>query len=170
MDEVDTTLPGKTMYGSSPATAEINATYTDAGATASDNVDGVLTGSIVTLNSVDTAVLGSYTVTYNVTDSSGNVAAEVTRTVDVVDTTLPVITMSGSSPVTVEAGSTYTDAGATASDNVDGVLTGSIVTLNSVDTAAVGSYTVTYNVTDSSGNVAAEVTRTVDVVDTTLPI
>ncbi|MCP4255409.1 MAG: DUF5011 domain-containing protein [Candidatus Scalindua sp.] len=167
---VDTTAPAITLLGNDPETVEFGTSYTDAGATASDGYDGVLTSSIVTLSSVDTATLGSYTVTYNVTDSSGNVAAEVTRTVDVVDTTLPVITMSGSSPVTVEAGSTYTDAGATASDNVDGVLTSSIVTLNSVDTAALGSYTVTYNVTDSSGNVAAEVTRTVDVVDTTLPI
>ncbi len=86
------------------------------------------------------------------------------------DTTSPVIAISGSSPVTVEAGSIYTDAGATATDNGDGDLTGSIVTLNGVDTATLGSYKVTYNVTDSSGHVATEITRTVDVVDTTPPV
>ena len=117
-----------------------------------------------------TAVVGSYTVTYNVKDSSGNAAVEVTRTVNVVDTVVPVITLSGSSPVTVEVGSVYTDAGATAFDGYDGVLTGSIVTVNPVNMAVVGVYTVTYNVKDSSNNAAVEVTRTVNVVDTTKPV
>ena len=63
---------------------------------------------------------------------------QVTRIVNVVDTVVPVITLSGSSPVTVEVGSVYTDAGATAFDNYDGVLTGSIVVVNSVNTAVVG--------------------------------
>ena len=47
---------------------------------ASDNYDGDITADIVTVNNVDTSVIGSYTVTYNVTDSSGNAASEVTRT------------------------------------------------------------------------------------------
>ena len=47
--------------------------------------------------------------TYNVTDSSGNAASEVTRTVSVTDTTAPVITLVGDAEVTVEVGSTYTD-------------------------------------------------------------
>src|ERR1035437_3918724 len=51
------------------------------------------------------------------------------------DTTAPVITLSGSSTVTVAAGSTYTDAGATALDNVDGNITSSIVTVNPVNTS-----------------------------------
>ena len=71
--------------------------------------------------------------TYNVTDANGNVAVEVTRTVNVVDTTLPVITLTGEATVTIEVGSTYTDAGATATDNYDGDITSSIVTVNPVD-------------------------------------
>ena len=42
-----------------------------------------LTTQIVVDNPVDTLVLNTYTVTYNVTDSSGNAAATVTRTVRV---------------------------------------------------------------------------------------
>ena len=38
------------------------------GATASDNYDGDISADIVTVNNVDTSVIGSYTVTYNVTD------------------------------------------------------------------------------------------------------
>ena len=52
------------------------------------------------------------------TDSSGNDATEVTRTVNVTDTTAPVITLVGDAQITVEVGSTYTEEGATASDNV----------------------------------------------------
>lgn len=65
--------------------------YTDAGATASDNVDGDITGDIITVNPVNTLAIGVYTITYNVTDNAGNDAAEITRTVNVVDTTAPII-------------------------------------------------------------------------------
>ena len=167
---VDTTAPVITLLGVSPVDVEFGSVYADAGATASDNVDGDLTASIVTVNPVNTGALGPYTVTYDVTDSSGNAAVQVTRTVNVVDTTPPVITLLGASPVDVEFGSVYTDAGATASDNVDGDLTATIVTANPVDTGALGTYTVTYDVTDSSGNAAVQVTRAVNVVDTTPPV
>ena len=145
--------------------------YVDAGASAVDAFEGDITADIVTVNPVNTSILGSYTVTYNVADSSGNPAVEVTRTVDVVlDAVAPVITLLGSDPIDVEAGSPYVDAGATATDNIDGDLTGSIVTVNPVNTAVLGPYLVTYNVSDSSGNPAVEVTRTVDVIDTTVPV
>jgi hypothetical protein len=81
------------------------------------------------------------------------------------DTTPPAITLNGDSTVKVELGSTYSDAGATATDDVDGNLTDSIkIDKSAVNTAVLGSYTVTYNVSDSSGNTAAEVTRTVNVI------
>jgi cadherin-like protein/surface protein with Ig-like domain/K319-like protein/FG-GAP repeat protein/PKD domain-containing protein/VCBS repeat protein len=169
---VDTTVPVISLIGTSPVTVEINSAYADAGATASDNADGDITASIITAGlPIDTSVLGSYTVAYDVTDSSGNAAAQVTRTVNVVDTTVPVISLTGSSPVTVEIGSAYADAGATASDNADGDITASIVTGGlPIDTSVLGSYTVTYDVTDSSGNAAAQITRTVNIIDTTAPI
>ena len=62
------------------------------------------------------------------------------------------ISLLGINPVTVVLGSTYTDAGATATDSVDGDLTSSIVTVNPVDVNTLGNYTVMYNVTDSTGN------------------
>ena len=47
--------------------------------------------------------------------------------VNVTDTTAPVITLVGDTQITVEVGSTYTDLGATASDNYDGDITADIV-------------------------------------------
>jgi len=167
---VDTTAPVISLLGISPETVEVGSSYTDAGATANDIGDGDLTSSIVTDNPVNTAIVDSYTITYDVMDSSTNAATSVTRTVNVVDTTAPIITLLGISPETVEVGDSYTDAGATASDIGDGDLTLSIMTINPVDTSTVGSYTVTYDVTDLSTNAATQVTRTVDVVDTTPPV
>ncbi|MDG1793574.1 MAG: DUF5011 domain-containing protein [Flavobacteriaceae bacterium] len=169
----DTTIPVITLEGEPSVTVEVGTSYTDAGATASDNIDGDITSNIITVNTVDTTIVASYTVTYNVSDASGNAATEVTRTVNVVDTTIPVITLTGTAIVTIEVGTAYVDGGATATDNYDDdtTLTASIVTdVSTVDTQTVGSYTVSYNVSDASGNAATEVTRTVNVVDTTIPV
>ncbi len=76
------------------------------------------------MSTVNTDAVGSYSVTYRVSDANGNAAVEVVRTVKVVDTTVPVITLSGSSTVTHEAKGTYVDGGARASDTLDGNLTG----------------------------------------------
>lgn len=111
---------------------------------------------------------GTTTVTWTAKDASGNFAA-AEQIVTVVDMTPPVITINGANSVTVEGGSVYSDAGASASDIVDGDVTGSISTVSTVDTSTPGSYTVTYDVSDAAGNAAVQVVRTVRVVDTTPP-
>jgi len=75
-----------------------------------------------------------------------------------------VITLTGEPTVTIEVGATYTDPGATATDNYDPTLT-VVVGGDTVDTTTLGTYTVTYNVSDASGNAAVEVTRTVTVTE-----
>src|SRR3989344_2528454 len=167
---VDTTAPIITLIGSDPINIEVFTPYGDAGAKALDNYDGDITGNIVTANPVNTNPLGTYIVTYDVMDSSGNPATQITRTVNVVDTTAPIITLVGSDPINIEVFTPYGDSGATALDNYDGDITGNIVTANPVDTNIIGTYFVTYDVMDSSGNPATQITRTVNVVDTTAPI
>jgi len=159
-----------TLVGNATVTHEKGDTYTDEGASAVDNTDGDITSSIVIVNSVDVNTVGVYTVTYNVSDAAGNAATELTRTVNVVDTIAPVITLVGNATVTHENGDTYTDTGASASDHLNVDLTSSIVIVNPVDVNTVGDYMVTYNVSDAAGNAATEVTRTVNVVDTIAPV
>ncbi|MGE5473517.1 MAG: S-layer homology domain-containing protein [Ignavibacteriales bacterium] len=84
---LDTTAPVITRLGDAEVTIEQGNAYTDAGATALDAIEGDITSKIVTVNPVDTSVLGEYTVTYNVSDLAGNTATEVTRKVTVVEPT-----------------------------------------------------------------------------------
>jgi hypothetical protein len=72
------------LVGEASVTVEQNATYTDAGATATDDIDGDITEKIMTDNPVNTTVLGTYKVTYNVSNEAGDVAISVIRTVEVV--------------------------------------------------------------------------------------
>ena len=160
----DTAAPVITLIGDNPVTITEGDTYTDAGATATDNVDTNVT--VITENPVNTSIVASYTVRYTAQDAAGNNATTVTRTVNVVaqvveDTTAPIITLIGDNPVTITEGDTYTDAGATATDNVDTTVT--VITENSVDTSTVASYIVRYTAQDAAGNNATAVTRTVNV-------
>jgi hypothetical protein len=167
---VDTTAPAISLVGDAIVNIEIGTAYSDAGATATDNKDGTVTSSITTVSSVDANKVGAYTVTYNVTDAAGNAATQVTRNVNVGgDTTNPVVSLLGSATVSVERGNAYSDLGATATDNFDGTITSSIVTVNGVDATTSGTYTVTYDVNDAAGNAATQVTRVVTVEDTAPP-
>ena len=86
---------------------------------------------------------------------------------NVVDTTPPVLTLNGANPMPVEAGSVFTDPGATATDTLAGDLTAQIQVTGDVNTQVVASYTRTYTVTDGFNPTTR--TRTVNVVDTTAP-
>ena len=80
---VDLTAPVITLLGDAVVTLLRGETYVDAGATAVDDTDGDLTAAIVTVNAVDTSVVGVYAITYNAVDAAGNPATQVTRTVNI---------------------------------------------------------------------------------------
>src|SRR5437667_11830155 len=94
-----------------------------------------------------------YVLNYSATNAAGAVAT-TTRTVVVTDTTPPVLTLVGANPLNLDVGTPFTDPGATAFDACEGDLTASIVRTGTVNTAAPGSYTLNYTVTDSNGNTA----------------
>ncbi|MDB5264584.1 MAG: Penicillin-resistant dd-carboxypeptidase-like protein [Parcubacteria group bacterium] len=78
------------------------------------------------------------------------------------DTIAPIITILGDNPLSLTVGIAFTDPGATSTDNIDGDLTSSIVVSGAVDTSTVGSYTLSYVVSDVAGNTATS-TRLVNV-------
>ncbi|TXE19028.1 DUF5011 domain-containing protein [Psychroserpens burtonensis] len=166
----DLEVPVISLNGASTVNLNPGDTYNELGATATDNVDGNISGSIIIGgDTVNTNVLGSYVVTFNVSDAAGNDAAEVIRTVIVSDTTAPVITLIGAATINLNVGDTYNEQGATATDNFDGNLTSSIAVTGVVNTNSAGTYVVNYNVSDTSGNSATQVIRTVIVTEDTTP-
>ncbi|EUJ28749.1 putative peptidoglycan linked protein [Listeria grayi FSL F6-1183] len=137
------------------------------GVTATDEEDGDLTSKIkVIVNTVNTAVAGTYTVTYSVTDSDGNTATK-TITVTVKTNSQPVI---NAKDVALKVGDTFNPlSGVTAMDLEDGDLTSKIiVTANTVNTMQKGTYSVTYTVMDSDGNITTK-TITVTVKNNSQP-
>ena len=143
--------PVITLNGANPQTIELGSGYTELGATTSD-------GSEVTINSDEFRdIVGTYSIYYDSTDTAGNNATQVIRTVNIVDTTPPLITLIGANPQTIALGSGYTELGATTSD-------GSEVTINSDEFRdIVGTYSIYYDSTDTAGNNATQVIRTVEV-------
>ena len=96
-----------------------------------------------------------------VCDAAGNCTTCPTARVRI-DKTPPVITLNGSSTMSITLGDPFSDPGATASDNVDGNITSQIVTTGSVNRNQAGTYTITYTVSDQAGNTTSR-SRTVTV-------
>ena len=160
----DTTAPVITLNGATQIDHEYGTEYVDAGAVVTDNDADV---TVITTGTVDIDVLGAtYTLTYSATDSSGNVATPITRTVTIVDTAAPVITLNGETSLELGEGRDYLEYGATAFDEVDGEFTLSADDITQeVSSAMVGDvFTVTYQVSDAAGNVSEAITREVTIV------
>lgn len=111
----------------------------------------------------------SCSVTLTVTDECDE-SDTCVATVEIADTTAPVIVLNGPDEVTVECQDTYTELGATVVDDCDTGLTSVTIGGDTVDTATPGVYIVTYDAVDASGNEADQVIRTVIVEDTTAPV
>jgi len=176
----DTTPPVLTLNGSSVIDLNVGDMYNELGATCNDVQDGNLDGSVVIGGDmVNTVAPGTYTVTYNCEDSAMNPAPQLERTVNVTAAGFPVITLLGTTPVTHEAATPYTDAGATCNDPEDGDISPlngvftppqGFTSTSTVDENVPGNYSVTYECSDSIGNSALQVVRNVNVVDTIPPV
>ena len=77
-DDIPPTL---TLNGSDTVFQVLNSTYKDAGATATDDIDGNITSNIYISDKVNEDKIGEYTVTYHVVDEAGNEAYPITRRV-----------------------------------------------------------------------------------------
>ncbi len=80
------------------------------------------------------------------------------------DNEKPVLVLNGTSPMDIPYGSVFVDPGVTATDNADVSINTAEITSGNVNTSKTGSYLLTYNAQDVSGNSADEVSRIVNVV------
>ena len=157
----DTANPELELFGGAGITREAGQAWAEPGAAGHDARDGNLTASITVSGTVDMNTTGTYVLTYSVADAAGN-EANASRTVTVVDTTNPVLTLLGDANMSQAKDSAWVDPGATASDSLDGNLTSSITITGTVDVNTTGVYTLTYSVSDGASN-EANATRTVNV-------
>ena len=158
----DATPPTITLNGANPMILECSKPYVEPGATVSDACDPAPTLAVA--GEVNANVVGAYVITYTATDARGH-SASATRTVNVVDTTPPVITLNGANPMTLACGNAYSEAGAVVADACDAAPTLAIT--GEVNSNVSGTYTMTYTATDASNNTAS-LTRSVNV-DCPLP-
>ena len=137
-------------------TVEYQSEWIDAGATLIyNNVSYQMTTDDV----VDENQIGIYVITYEyVIDDT---TYSITRYVAVVDQTAPEIQLNMGVD-TILIGGEWNDAGVSVSDNLDEVL--EVIVTGTVDTSTVGTYIITYTVTDSFGN-SASCTRYVNVIN-----
>ena len=178
---IERDLPIIKLNGGNPTYVTITKNYTEPGATAYDINYGDISSSIVISGSVDTSTLGTYYVKYNVTNEDGIKGPEVTRKV-IVQVPVPKIQLNGDNQVLVDIGTSYTEAGAKATDELDGDLTSSIVskieyyntsskawqTVSTVNTNSIASYRINYSITNSYG-ANAYVYRYIQIVKVTGP-
>ena len=143
---------------------ECHTTYTDPGFTVTDNCGAIVT----TTGTVNTAAVGTYTITYTATDSAGNTTLR-TRTITVLDTTPPVVTCPPNITVNNDAGqcSAVVNFTVTATDTCGSATV--LSTPPSGSTFPKGTTIVNSIATDSHGNTAS-CSFTVTVIDNQAPV
>ena len=80
----DEILPIIILHGAYNMTIPLNSAYVEPGYDATDDVDGDITDNVIVTGSVNTALAGTYTLYYDITDNAGNAAIQKIRTVTVV--------------------------------------------------------------------------------------
>jgi alpha-tubulin suppressor-like RCC1 family protein len=109
----------------------------------------------ISSGSVDTNSSGTYTITYTATNSLGGIGV-LTRTVIVADRTSPDLTLSGANPLLWTRGVPFVEPGYAAPDTCQGDLSANIIITGTVNPNVLGTNTLTYTVTDASGNMATQ--------------
>ncbi|MCL1835405.1 MAG: DUF5011 domain-containing protein [Oscillospiraceae bacterium] len=162
------TPPVLTLSGAVETSLFVDEVYAEAGYTATDCHGVNLTGAVKVTSNVNSWTPGVYTILYEVEDAGGN-SVKATRTVIVAEreepprpANAPLLTIIGSDPIILhlDSGTPYTEQGATAIDEIDGDISGSVQITGSVDRNRAGTYSLSYQVTNSAG-LSATATRTV---------
>jgi len=199
---VDSVAPKIELKGANPIWRECDHTkeYKDAGAEYSDAVNSVAQlkksrSSLLWMEKVTVPqypgrkfigyhVKGKYSVSYQATDTSGN-QARIIRTVNVVDTKKPTITLKNSDEIvtyqntnkakdTVVSEANLNDPGVEVEDQCDKFIGQRQVTKTwgkkAFNSRLLGKYTRTYTATDAAGHVSEPVHRDFYVVDLEKPI
>lgn len=134
---------------------EVNTQFDDPGAKARFRFSDYSDQVIIDTN-LNTTKLGDYVVRY----TFEKYQKSVERTVSVVDRTAPVIKLNSGDTIRVFEHTKFEDPGCNAMDNYDGDVTAQVkVDLGALDMDKQGTYEVTYQVNDTSGNTTSLVRK-----------
>ncbi len=153
---IDTTEPVLTLIWNNPEMVEYLDNYVDQKAEYSDNIDW--TWTIDWSGAVNTWILWSYTITYNYTDQAWNVATEIVRIVNVVDTIAPEIILNWWDE-SYSLWEIYVEKWAICIDNLDENC--EVIITWIVNTNIIWTYIVTYTSTDSSWNISSKTRKVI---------
>jgi len=141
---IDNESPLISLLGNDTATVCPGKEYVDEGYSAIDNYDGDITSNVTVERNTDS-------IFYNVVDSSNNVS-KIERKLIYEDKENPNIILNGNSTISVYLGNRYNEPGYVAIDNCDGDISNNVKVTGYVDTSKIGTYTLNYEIVDSSGN------------------
>lgn len=158
----DKSAPSLSLKDASIVRLIAGQSFTDAGATATDNIDGDVTVKVT--GEVDTKTPGEYELVYTATDAAGNVSTQTRKVIveekmkevaiAAPDKSAPTITLNGEATMKMFVGGSFTDAGAKAVDGIDGDVSVSVD--GKVDTSKIGEYKLVYSAVDKAGNKASK--------------
>jgi peptidoglycan-N-acetylglucosamine deacetylase len=151
---LDTTPPTITLDGETSPVLCPNAPFVESGVLVSDTFD------VEVARSLRIRFEGNQVI-YTATDASGNTAT-ASRTLIRQDTQAPTLTLRGYETMTVPQNSLFQDPGVRVSDNCAD-LSDRVIVDHTVDTSTLGTYPLTYSVTDDGGNTVT-LTRQVEVI------
>lgn len=161
--------PKLTLIGNDTMSVEVYSDFTEPGYSAYSNLNIDITAQVQRTGTVDTRIVGNYTLEYSITDAYG-MKAEKKRLVQVVDIQKPVVSsFSGKDTVVHQIGTAFDDGKyVQVTDNYWNNMLPVRIS-GSINSSKVGSYTLTYRNTDGSGNVSDEFVLTVEVRNTIKP-
>ncbi len=171
----DQTEPVISLTGNTAITLSLNDTFTEPGYIAIDNVDGDISQNVNVTGVVDTSIIGTVTLNYNVTDNEGNTAQTKSRQVTIQDAAAPVIIAPSNIVVAADDSSgvpvTNTDIASflNAANGSDDVDINVDIHHDAPQVLPLGITTITFSATDSANNVGSS-QATVDVQDLTAPV
>jgi hypothetical protein len=164
---IDRVAPVVRLNGLPSVEVEVFSLFNDPGVTITENYWPLNTVLVQTRGTVNTNRIGTYVRWYIATDPSGN-SDSVSRTINVVKTTRPVIRLLGANPYNLKRFCPFEDPGVTIEDVYfsDAELRPALIAdYSKLVNHAPGLYSVTYNLIDPLGNRAVEVSRKVNVLN-----
>lgn len=155
------------LIGPSPLYVDVNTEYEEYGVNVLYQGKDITDQVEIDNSNVDMSKLGEYQVKYLV-NINGN-SEYIYRKVIVIDKIKPEIDLVDGNEVKILVNGNYYEYGYRAIDNYDKDITDRVKVDGNVDTSHEGEYTITYTVSDSSGN-SSSVKRIVKVVNPTITL